>query len=315
MHAGDAAPPDAPATATGPAGGTAPGTGGGLAEPAPAKLNLTLHVVGRRSDGFHLLDGLVAFTALGDRVAVRSRPTGAGLALRLTGPFARALEAEPDNLVVRAAEALAEALRRPGDLELTLEKTLPVASGIGGGSADAAATLRAVARLWEVPLDHPALVRTAAGLGADVPMCLARRTAWITGTGTVDAPGPELTGIPVVLVNPGVPLSTPEVFRARHGRFSVPDRFVLADTAAPQALAAALAPRRNDLTDAAIRLVPAIAAVLEALGATPGCLLARMSGSGATCFGLFETAAEADAAAAAVAAAKPAWWVRATALL
>lgn len=315
MPAGDAGPGNAPAMVAGSAGGATLGPARGITEAAPAKLNMTLHVVGRRADGFHLLDGLVAFAAVGDRVTVRPRPAGAGPALRLTGPFAGALEGEPDNLVVRAAVALAEALQRPGDLELALEKDLPIASGIGGGSADAAATLRALARLWEVPPEHPALARTAAALGADVPMCLAGRTAWIAGTGTVDAPGPDLAGIPVVLVNPGVPLSTPEVFRTRHGPFSEADRFDLADGATPETLAAAVAARRNDLTDAAIRLVPAIAAVLEALGAAPGCLLARMSGSGATCFGLFETAAEADAAATAMAAAEPGWWVRATTLL
>ncbi len=276
-------------------------------ESAPAKINLFLHVLGRRDDGYHLLDSLVVFAGVADRL--RAAPA-AGLSLTVGGRFGGALAAEPDNLVLRAARALADAAGIAPTARLELDKTLPVASGIGGGSADAAAALRLLARLWGIapggsggrPVDLAAL---AAGLGADVPVCLAGRPARMGGVGEVLAPAPRLPEFGLVLVNPGVPVATPDVFRARTGPFSaqaaLPDGWP--DAAA---MAEDLAQLRNDLEAPARGLCPPVGAALDALAARPGCLLARMSGSGATCFGLFPTPAAAETAAAALA--RPGWW-------
>lgn len=281
--------------------------------PAPAKLNLYLHVTGRRADGFHLLDSLVAFADIGDRVAVAPAPR---LGVDIVGPFARGLAAEgvENNLVWRAAIALAQRLGRTPDAALTLEKNLPVASGIGGGSSDAAATLKALADLWQAPLDEAALAALAATLGADVPVCIAARASFFGGIGDEIVDAPRLPPAPLVLVNPGIPLPTATVFRARRGAFSAPARFSTAP-ATVGALAALLAARRNDLTEAAAGIVPAIGEVLAALEAQQGALIARMSGSGATCFALFDEMAAAQAAAARLAAQQPRWWVAAGKLL
>jgi 4-diphosphocytidyl-2-C-methyl-D-erythritol kinase len=256
-----------------------------LREHARAKLNLYLHVVGRRDDGLHLLDSLVVFAAVAD--VVYAAPAD-DLSLSLTGPFASALQGDADNLALRAARALAEEVDPSGQAHLTLDKRLPVASGIGGGSADAAATLRVLGRLWNRAADPAALARIALALGADVPVCLASRPHRLGGVGERLEPAPELPGCGVVLVNPGVAVATASVFRARAGTFSneagLPARW---DDAA--AMAADLRELRNDLEPPARNLCPAIDAVLSALAAQPGCLLARMSGSGATCFGLFAT--------------------------
>lgn len=281
----------------------------GFDEAAPAKINLYLHVLGRRPDGYHELDSLVAFADVGDRLTVR--PADA-LAFGVDGPFAAALSGEPpsSNLVVRAAEALAGVLGRPAAVALHLTKQLPVASGIGGGSADAAACLRALARLWGLSQGDERLRVIAARLGADVPVCLDGRAAYFGGIGDRLDPAPDLPSCPVVLVNPGVALATPAVFKARTGGFSPPARLV--DRARDVAmLARMLAARTNDLAPAAIGLVPAITRVLAALDAQEGCLLARLSGSGATCFGLFEHPEQAQRAASAIAAAEPGWWARA----
>jgi len=279
---------------------------------AHAKLNLYLHVVGRRADGYHLLDSLVAFADIADRVAVEAAPA---LSLRIAGPFAAALQGfERDNLMWRAAETLARRLGRTPDAALRLEKNLPVASGIGGGSSDAAATLRALAALWQAPLDQQAFVELGLSLGADVPACLQARPCWLGGIGEAVEPAPALPQAGLILANPGIALPTPAVFKARHGPFSAAARFSEAPADA-RALAALLAERRNDLTTAAIAQAPAIARVLDSLAALPGALIARMSGSGATCFALFETDAAAATAARALGAAEPRWWVAAGRLI
>jgi 4-diphosphocytidyl-2-C-methyl-D-erythritol kinase len=277
--------------------------------PAPAKINLYLHVIGRRADGYHLLDSLVAFADIGDRVSVAPAPR---LTLEIVGPFASALAGEDaeKNLVWRAALALAARLGRTPDAALTLEKNLPVASGIGGGSSDAAASLKALADLWQAPRDDAALGALAAGLGADVPVCVAAHPSFFGGIGDALVAAPALPRAPLLLVNPGIALPTAAVFRARSGAFSAPARFSPAPESVA-ALAALLAERRNDLTDAALSLVPAIGAVLTRLPALPGALIARMSGSGATCFALFETTAAAEAAAATLRSEQPRWWVAA----
>jgi 4-diphosphocytidyl-2-C-methyl-D-erythritol kinase len=275
---------------------------------AQAKLNLYLHVVGRRGDGYHLLDSLVAFADIGDRVAAAP---AARLSLAITGPFAGALvENDPGNLVWRAAEILARRLGREPAAALTLEKNLPIASGIGGGSSDAAATLKALIELWQARIDGAVLAEIAATLGADVPVCLASRPSWLGGIGEHVEPAPLLPQAGLVLVNPGIGLPTPSVFKARRGAFSAPARFTAAPADAA-ALAALLAERRNDLTAAAIEQVPVIATVLERLNAIDGVLIARMSGSGATCFALFKSESEVGVAAASLRSAQPSWWVAA----
>ncbi len=267
---------------------------------ALAKVNLFLHVTGRRPDGYHTLDSLAVFPATGD---VLTAEPAAALTLDLAGPFAAGLAAEPDNLVLRAARLLAEATGVTAGARLLLDKRLPVASGIGGGSADAAAALRLLAELWRVPqVDLAAL---AARLGADVPVCLASRPARMGGIGDVLSAAPAIPACGMVLVNPGIAVATPAVFRARGGDFrpvaALPDGWPDA-----VAMAADLAKLSNDLEAPAVRLCPAIAEVLAALRARPGCLLARMSGSGATCFGLFAEAGGARAAAADLR--RPGWW-------
>jgi 4-diphosphocytidyl-2-C-methyl-D-erythritol kinase len=262
---------------------------------APAKVNLYLHVVGRRADGYHLLDSLAVFPAVGDIVGVAP---AAELGLSLSGRFGAMLQAEPDNLLLRAARLL-----RPGvGVALTLEKNLPVASGIGGGSADAAAALRLLAQHWDIsaPLHEAALT-----LGADVPVCLDSVPARMGGIGDILAPAPCLPRFGIVLVNPGVAVATPSVFKARQGPFS-------AAVALPEAwhdardMAAALGRLGNDLQAPAVALQPVIGEVLNVLENLPGALLARMSGSGATCFAIFATPEEAAAAAEKIC--HPGWW-------
>ena len=293
-----------------------PAAGEPVAEDAPAKLNLFLHVVGRREDGYHLLDTMIAFASIADRVEVAPDDR---LSLSIDGPFAGALPgdgdpAHADNLVLRAARGLADLAGRPAAARIRLTKRLPIAAGIGGGSADAAATLRALIRLWDLEPDAPQLDALALRLGADVPMCLSGGTSFAGGIGEELAPAPPLTGTPVVLVNPGEPLATPDVFRAWRAGFSPPGRFVAAPSDRPGILER-LRERRNDLAEPAIRLCPQIGAVLQELDDLAGCRLARMSGSGATCFALFDTQDAAGAATRSLATARPGWWVAAGALL
>ncbi|WP_206376855.1 4-(cytidine 5'-diphospho)-2-C-methyl-D-erythritol kinase [Sphingomonas sp. G-3-2-10] len=265
-------------------------------EPARAKLNLALHVRARRPDGYHELETLFAFVETGDVIRVSE-----GEGLRVTGPFAGALAGEGDNLVTRAAARFAEAFGG-GPWAIELEKHLPVASGIGGGSADAAATLRALGRLQGVGLE--ALFPIADTLGSDVPACLLGETALGTGRGEQLRAIDGLAGQPVLLVNPGVAVSTAEVFR----RWEGVDRGPIGTG---PLLEVALA-GRNDLEAPARAIAPVVGEVLALLAAQDGVLLARMSGSGATCFALFESVAARDTAAGAM---RPQWWVAATRLV
>ena len=267
---------------------------------ARAKVNLALHVVGRRADGYHLLDSLVAFADFGDVVTVEPAPS---LSLSITGPMAADLSAGPDNLVLKAAQMLGS----PLGVAITLEKRLPIASGIGGGSADAAATMQALGALWGCALPDAGQVLA---LGADVPVCLAGQSCRMAGIGDQISPI-ALPPAHLVLVNPGVGLSTAAVFGAllRRDNPPLPPAAPMPDAAA---LAAYLGHCRKDLEAPALSLVPQIGAVLAALQGQTGCLLARMSGSGATCFGLFASASAAVAAATALRAQSAAWWVQAT---
>jgi 4-diphosphocytidyl-2-C-methyl-D-erythritol kinase len=281
-----------------------------LTDLAAAKINLFLRVLGQRADGYHRLDSLVGFAEIGDRLTVTASDT---LSLTITGPFASALRDIPpeQNLAFRAAEALRLAVGRP-DLgaALTLEKHLPIASGIGGGSADAAAALRLLPRLWGIDPARLPLAEIAARLGADVPMCLLSKSACIGGVGEIIAP----VGVPrvaAVLVNPGVPVETKAVFAAREGAFSL-SLLALPPLTNLDDLADLVQRGGNDLMRPALTLAPVIANVLNALRAAPHCRAAALSGSGATCFGLFPTRDARTEAAARIKTAHPNWWVAGT---
>lgn len=277
-------------------------------EPAPAKVNLDLLVTGRRADGYHELDSLVVFTALGDSVSL-GWPGDPPLVLR--GPRAPGLPVE-GNLVARAARAFAAVTGQPVR-PLVLDKQLPVAAGLGGGSADAAAALRLLDRSRPAPLGLWRLAEIGAAIGSDLPACVHARTVRMRGRGERLDPVVGLPDIWLALVNPGVELATGPVFAALE-RPGEPRRQGLKAVPGFAAFVTWLAAQRNDLEPAAIGLCPPIASVLAALTAQPGCALARMTGSGPTCFGLFGDAASAERAAAAIARAEPGWWVRATPL-
>ncbi len=278
---------------------------GGVTASAPAKINLYLHVTGRRADGYHLVDSLIAFAGLGDTIHVRAAD---GLRLSVSGPFAAAVPTGPENLVLKAARALAGAAGVEARAGIRLIKRLPVASGIGGGSADAAAALKALMELWTVNLPAKDLRALALTLGADVPVCLAAHPACVGGIGEKIDRAPPLPACWVVLVNPGVALSTPAVFKRRKGPFSAEARLP-APLADAEELARRLAERRNDLTAAAVALEPAVGTVLPELDLLPGALLSRMSGSGATCFALFATPGDAERGAQRLGREHPEWWI------
>lgn len=270
-------------------------------ETAPAKLNLALHVRARRADGYHELETLFAFARDGDTVTVErsERP-----AFTVTGPFAAAVGPDADNLVTRAERAFCRAFAVDEPHAITLDKHLPVASGIGGGSADAAATLRALATIHGVAADDARLMAIAAALGADVPACLLGRPTFGSGRGDALVPVAGLGEMPALLVNPLVAVSTAAVFAGWDGvdRGALPEGDTLA-----RALAG-----RNDLQPPAEVVAPVIRAVLAALGACEGVVMARMSGSGATCFALFDDVAARDSASLAIADRAPDWWRLAT---
>lgn len=321
-------------------------------EPAPAKINLALHVTGRRADGYHLLESLVAFTAYGDEVEVSAADADS---FTIDGPFSRDVPTDGGNLVLRARDALRLAFPSPllsalggearedrggddhpgrplrgdaaspsplrgGGVSIRLTKNLPIASGIGGGSSDAAATLRALNRLWGANLTDSRLMEIAAPLGADLPMCLVAKPLIARGIGERIEPV-RLPEIPMVLVNPGVAVSTPDVFRALAAsqpshlqEGSDTEAAALPPLPSPLTLDALLAwlpATRNDLQGPAISIAPPVAHALAALEGS-GSVLARMSGSGATCFGLFRRQSEALSAAMAIRAARPGWFVVAT---
>ncbi len=278
---------------------------------APAKINLCLHVTGRRPDGYHLIDSIVAFAAVGDVVTVA--PADA-LTLSVDGPFGPVLQRDPgENLVLRAAAALRRLVGTTVGAHIRLTKNLPVAAGLGGGSSDAAAAARALSRLWRISLTRRSCDQLLLPLGADLPVCMAARPTRVTGIGdrlvSFDGPCADLH---IVLANPGVAVPTGAVFDRLDDRFGAPIP-VLASTTAPSLLRA-LAACRNDLEPPARRIAPQIDAVLAALNGLPQCAFARMSGSGATCFALFESAAAARRGAQHLARTQPDWWVVATRL-
>jgi 4-diphosphocytidyl-2-C-methyl-D-erythritol kinase len=271
-------------------------------ELAPAKVNLFLHVGETRPDGYHELESLVAFAHIGD--VLRIEPAEE-LSLSLAGPFAGKLD-DCDNLVLKAARALAQASGVRKGARMVLYKVLPVASGIGGGSSDAAAALRGLADLWDIDFTDDSLREIGATIGSDVPVCVARAPSWMAGRGEKVTVLDGVAVPPMVLVNPGVAVPTGEVFRALKARRGV-------GTPRPgpggtDDLLEYLKTTANDLEAPARKIAPAVGEVLDALSASQGVRLSRMSGSGATCFALFENAADALAAVDAIEAARPEWW-------
>ncbi len=283
-----------------------PAPGGPVQELARAKINLCLNVTGRRADGYHLLESLVVFPECGDALTVEP---GAGLSLALRGPFSADLDAGEGNIALRAADALRALAPRDAGATLLLEKRLPIASGMGGGSADAAATLRALRRLWGVEADDARWGEIALSLGADVPVCLNQRPVIMAGVGERLAPAPAFPEFWVVLVNPLVETPTGEVFRDLETAANAPLSPPPAAFSTLGGLAEWLHVQRNDLEAPAKRLRPIIGEALRGLNAQGGAQLARMTGSGATCFGLFADASSARTAADGLRAAHSDWWV------
>jgi 4-diphosphocytidyl-2-C-methyl-D-erythritol kinase len=286
-----------------------------IAALAPAKVNLTLHVLGRRADGYHDLESLVAFASFGDRVAL---DPGAPLGLAVRGPTAVAAGPVADNLVLRAARALAERVDGLRLGRFALSKLLPAGAGLGGGSSDAAAALRALARENALAADDPRLWAAARATGADVPVCLDPRARTMGGAGEKVGPHLGLPPLFAVLANPGVAVATPAVFAriglaegASSGRGASPSPDFGADRTTAMRI---VKEGRNDMQASACALAPTISDVLQALSACAGAALVRMSGSGATCFALFEDRRAAARAARAIASDHPRWWVKATAL-
>ena len=277
---------------------------------APAKINLTLRVLGHREDGYHELESLVAFADLADKVELEP---GEGATLDITGPYAAACGTIADNLVLKAHAALRERVPGLKAGQFLLDKQLPVAAGIGGGSADAAAALRLLARANDIPRGDERLSSAALATGADVPVCLGLTARVMQGVGERLSTPVALPELPAVLVNPGVPLATRAVFAAFAGSQGSADPLKNLPRAR-DAMIEFLIRHGNDLTQAAIACAPVVSEVLIALRALPGIQLARMSGSGSTCFGLFRSPGEAQAAAKRLAAERREWWVRPTVL-
>jgi 4-diphosphocytidyl-2-C-methyl-D-erythritol kinase len=280
-----------------------------LLEKAAAKINLTLRVIGRRADGYHDLESLVVFAEVADKLTLQ--PSADDL-LEVSGPFAGKSGAVADNLVLKALSAVRQRVIGLEGGRFLLEKNIPVAAGLGGGSADAAAALRLIARANAIALDDQRLLEAARAVGADVPVCFDRRPRIMRGVGELLSPPLELPELPAVLVNPGVALATREVFGKFIGGLGEGEL-----TEAPHefdALIEYLSHHGNDLTAAAMACAPVVAEVLAALKKLPGARLVRMSGSGSSCFALFATQREAAAAAQRLAVEQKGWWVQATSL-
>ena len=272
-----------------------------------AKVNLSLHITGKRADGYHLLDSLVAFTDIADKITVEESEE---FSFSLTGPCAGILQNEPDNLCITAAQKLAQEAGRELNVSITLEKNIPMGAGLGGGSADAAATLKALADIWNLSLPKSDLERIAASLGADVPACLRSHSVHMTGIGEQlkDITLPK--NIPAILIHPGTLCPTKEVYQNFSGRFSSPDNLPDKGFQETETLIDYLSAQTNDLTQAAIAVVPDIITVLDRLNEQPQIKLARMSGSGSACFGIFKNENAALKAAQSISVSCPDWWIK-----
>jgi 4-diphosphocytidyl-2-C-methyl-D-erythritol kinase len=278
---------------------------------APAKLNLFLHITGRRDDGYHTLQSLMIFVDVGDEMEFAPHDS---LFIDTDGPFAGDMPEPHDNLVYKAAQLLAADYRETVRGRITISKRLPVASGIAGGSSDAATALAGLARLWGLPEERGRLEKIAQKLGADVPACLARKPVWAEGIGEKMTYLPEMPPLHFVLANPMKATPTPEVFRRFRAKFSPVIQFSGRRKTAPEWIAD-MKIYRNDLLDAALEVTPEIRQVLEAIAATPGCHFSRLTGSGATCFGVYDNDTAAMAAVNKIKQAYPRWWVAPAKLL
>lgn len=283
---------------------------------APAKVNLYLHVMGKREDGYHLLDSLVMFADIGDTLVFEKSNH---FSFSVEGPFANAfmgaeLDTSPQskNLVVKAAWKIANLLARELNVSIKLQKNLPLGGGIGGGSADAAACLWGLCQLWNVMLPETHKSALALQLGSDVPVCLKSETCIMQGTGEIIQEAPELAELPVLLVWPGAPTSTAAVFQSLEMReYSLPAKFPGGAIDQIGTLTAFLnTSTRNDLTSGAISFLPAIKMAIDLINTQPGCRLARLSGSGSTCFGIFENDEQLAKAAETISLHHPTWWIR-----
>ena len=273
---------------------------------APAKLNLFLHVIGRRADGYHLIQSLVVFASIGDRISVAP---GDDLNLRIDGPFSKEL-AGKSNLVLKAANLLIRDLQLDhAGAQIRLEKNLPIAAGIGGGSGDAAAVLHALQVLWNAPLGSDKALKLALELGADVPACYLGQPVLVEGFGEILRPYEDVPEIPLLLVNPGPRVRTPDVFRKFHESASKYSAEIpVSDLRDSTDFWDLILHSRNDLEPIASSIIPSIEMCLDEISKTDGCRLARMSGSGATCFGLYMNNDSARAAAAVIKSKRPGWW-------
>jgi 4-diphosphocytidyl-2-C-methyl-D-erythritol kinase len=276
-----------------------------LREMAPAKINLYLHITGKRDDGYHLLDSLVAFADVNDKLEVTFSDT---LTLVTEGSYAAKLPAK-DNIVLKAAEALRKQYNVTKGAAITLHKNLPIGAGLGGGSADAAAAIRLLSRFWKITPGPKELHDIALALGADVLACLRATSVYMGGIGDVIETGPSFVGTYIVLINPGKPLATEKVFARFKDDFSTAVRHPHA-FGSQEACIQFLQKTKNDLQNTAIEMLPEIETILKALVAQKDCQLARMSGSGATCFGMFSEALPAQNAAQELSAEYPDWWIK-----
>ena len=276
---------------------------------APAKINLYLNIIGQRVNDYHELDSLIAFAAHGDQIEVKKCDH---FKLEASGPFSETLPPSNENLVIKAAKELARGTNYEGGACIKLIKNLPVSSGVGGGSADAAATLKALNDLWETNLQNKDLMVMALRLGADVPVCMLSKTARMSGIGDKIS---KVSGVPncgILLVNPGIPISTVNVFQLFEGDFS--NQVKIPKIENSEAFFDFLSNQKNDLQDAAIKIAPIIKEVLNILTDDPNCRLARLSGSGGTCFGLYEDEATALFTAESMFGHFPDWWIQPTRL-
>lgn len=277
---------------------------------APAKVNLYLHITGKTANGYHTLDSLVTFANTGDELEVTQSDR---ISLSVSGEYAASLP-EGENLVTKAATILQRRFHIKEGAAIALQKNLPVGAGIGGGSADAAATLKLLARLWKINVEPHDIQEIALSLGADVPACLQSTSLYMSGIGEVIEPAPKLPGMFILLASTGKPLLTRDVFAGYNGSFSQaashPRHFDSGED-----LIRFLEGTRNDLQDAAIALMPEISTVLQTLAAEKDCMLSRMSGSGSTCFGLFAKRKYAEDAAIRLNKQYPGWWIRVAGLL
>ncbi len=276
-----------------------------LRELAPAKINLYLHITGKRADDYHLLDSLVVFADFNDKVEVSPAST---LTLAIEGKYAKELSAT-DNTVLKTAEIIKKTFNVSAGAALTLHKNIPIGAGIGGGSSDAAATMRLLMRFWKINPTPKELNAIALSVGADVPACLRASSLYMSGIGEKIEPGPLPTGFSVVLAGIDKPLLTKDVFAKYNGNFSKESNHPFSFPASADFIKF-LQKTKNDLQDPAIKLMPEIENILSALSAEENCLLTRMSGSGATCFGLFADKAQAEAAAIRLDEQNPTWWVK-----